>query len=125
MWRLSDVFLSFVFLGIFLTFADACVLNGPRYQLASDTVRWSLELSGGETCICGVRFNNVVVNKLMVISAPGTGHVTLQGTGFSYKATNDFQGRDFFSLMVSGATNKVSGSSTIEVEVSVSNASEL
>jgi hypothetical protein len=125
MWRLSDVFLSFVFLGIFLTFADACVLNGPRYQLASDTVRWSLELSGGETCIRGVRFNNVVVNKLMVISAPGTGHVTLQGTGFSYKATNDFQGRDFFSLMVSGATNKVSGSSTIEVEVSVSNASEL
>ena len=121
----ANVFLSFIFLGILSTFADACVLNGPRYQLASDTVRWSLKLSGGETCIRGVRFNNVVVDKLAVVSAPQTGHVTLQGPGFSYKAARDFQGSDFFSLMVSGATNKVPGSSTIEVEVSVIRADEL
>jgi hypothetical protein len=121
----ANVFLSFIFLGILSTFADACVLNGPRYQLASDTVRWSLKLSGGETCIRGVRFNNVVVDKLAVVSAPQTGHVTLQGSGFSYKAARDFQGSDFFSLMVSGATNKVPGSSTIEVEVSVTRADEL
>ena len=63
-------------------------------------------------------FNNVVVDKLMVVSAPQTGRVMLQGTGFSYKAASDFQGRDFFSLIVSGATNEVPGSSTIEVEVS-------
>jgi hypothetical protein len=118
------LFLSFFFLGILSTFADACMLNAPRYQLASDTVRWSLELSGGETCIRGVRFNNVVVDKLMVLSAPQIGHVTLQGTGFSYKATSDFQGRDFFSLVVSGATKKVPGSSIIEVEVSVVTAGE-
>jgi hypothetical protein len=120
----ASLFLSVIFLAILSTFADACVLNGPRYQLASDTVHWFLELSDGETCLRGVRFNNVVVDKLMVVSAPRTGHVTLQGTGFSYKAARDFQGRDFFSLMVSGATNKVPGSSTIEVEVSVSNARE-
>ena len=117
-----NVFLSLIFLVILSTFADACVLNGPRYQLASDTVRWSLKLSGGETCIRGVRFNNVVVDKLMVVSLPQTGHITLRGTGFSYEAGRDFQGRDFFSLMVSGATNKVPGSSTIEVEVSVTRA---
>jgi hypothetical protein len=99
-------------------------LNGPQYRLASDTVRWSLELSGGETCIRGIRFNNVVVDKLMIISGPQNGHVTLRGTGFSYKAANDFQGHDFFSLMVSGSTNKVFGNSTIEVEVSVSHAGE-
>jgi hypothetical protein len=121
----ANVFLSFIFLGILSTVADACVLNGPRYQLASDTVRWSLKLSGGETCIRGVRFNNVMVHKLTVASAPQTGHVTLQGSGFSYKAARDFQGPDFFSLMVSGATNKVPGSSTIEVEVSVIRADEL
>jgi Pectate lyase superfamily protein len=120
----ANVLLSVIFLAIPSTFADACVLNGPRYQLASDTVHWSLELSDGETCLRGVRFNNVVVDKLMVVSAPQTGHVTLQGTGFSYKAMSDFQGRDFFSLMVSGATNKVPGSSTIEVDVSVSKAGE-
>ena len=121
----ASVFLSLIFLGILSTFADACVLNGPRYRLASDTVHWSLELSGGETCIRGVRFNNVVVGKLMVVSAPQTGHLTLQGPGFSYKAARGFQGRDFFSMMVSGATNKVPGSSTIEVVVSVSRAGEL
>jgi parallel beta-helix repeat protein len=95
------------------------MLNDPRYQLASDTVRWSLELNAGETCIRGVRFNNVVVDKLLVLSAPQTGHVALQGTGFSYKAASDFQGRDFFSLVVSGASKKVPGNSIIEVEVSV------
>jgi hypothetical protein len=101
------------------------VLNGPRYQLASDTVRWSLELNDGENCIRGVRFNNVVVDKLIVSSAPQAGHVMLHGMGFSYKAAGDFQGRDFFSLIVSGATNKVPGRSTIEVEVFISRANEL
>ena len=120
---LGKVLLGLIFLGILTTFANACVLNGPRYQLASDTVHWSLELSEGETCLRGVRFNNVVVDKLMVVSAPQTGRVMLQGTGFSYKAASDFQGRDFFSLMVSGATNRVPGSSTIEVEVSVTSRS--
>jgi hypothetical protein len=118
----ANVLLSVIVLAVLTTFADACVLNGPRYQLASDTVRWSLELTDGETCIRGVRFNNVVVNKLMVVSLPHSGHITLRGTGFSYEAARDFQGRDFFSLMVSGATNKVPGSSTIEVEVSVTSA---
>jgi hypothetical protein len=120
-----NVFLSFIFLGILSTLADACVLNGSPYQLASDTVRWSLKLSGGETCIRGVRFNNVAVDKLRVVSGPQTGHVTLLGSGFSYEAATDFQGSDSFSLMVSGATNKIPGSSTIEVEVSVTRASEL
>jgi hypothetical protein len=101
------------------TFADACMLNAPRYQLASDTVRWSLELSGGEACIRGVRFNNVLVDSLIILSAPQSGHVTLKGTGFSYKATSDFQGRDFFSLLVSGRIKNGRGSSTIEVEVSL------
>ena len=120
----ASVFLGLIFLGT-LTPADACVLNGPRYRLATDTVRWSLELSSGKSCIHGVRFNNVVFDKLTVVSAPQTGHVTLHGPGFSYKAASDFRGRDFFSLMVSGTTNKVPGSSTIEVVVSVSRASEL
>ena len=71
------------------------------------------------------RFNNVAFDKLTIVSAPQTGHVTLHGPGFSYKTASDFQGRDFFSLMVSGTTKKVPGSSTIEVEVSVSRASAL
>src|SRR5262249_12290194 len=122
MWCSANVFLSFFFLGILSTPADACVWNGPQYRLASDTVRWSLELSSGETCIRGVRFSNVVFDKLVLVSAPQTGHVRLRGPGFSYKAAADFEGQDFFSLMVSGTTNKVPGSSTIEVVVSASRA---
>jgi hypothetical protein len=124
MWRLADAFLSLIFLGILSTLADACVFKGARYQLASDTVRWSIELSSGETCTRGVRFNTAVIKKLVVASAPQTGQVLLQGTGFSYKAASDFQGHDFFALSISGATNKVAGSSKIEVEVSVSHAND-
>jgi hypothetical protein len=72
MWSSANVFLSLIFLGILSTLADACVLNGPGYQLASDTVRWSLELNSGESCIRGVRFNNMAFDKLMVVSAPVT-----------------------------------------------------
>src|SRR5262249_41936111 len=111
MWCLANIFLSFIFLGILSAPADACALNGPRYHLASDTVRWSLELSSSEGCVRGVRFNNVVIDKLAIISAPQTGHVKLHGPGFSYKAAGDFQGQDFFSLRVSGTTNKVPGNS--------------
>ena len=120
-----NALLSLIFLGIHSTFANACVLNHPRYRLTSDTVQWELQLSSGEKCVRGVRFNNVAVDKLKIVSAPQIGHVTLEGTGFSYKATKNFHGSDFFSLIVSGTTNKVPGNSMIEVEVSASGASEL
>src|ERR1700733_3834675 len=113
----GKLFFSLFFFGILPTLADACVLTGQRYRLTSDTVHWSLKLSGGKICIRGIRSSNVVVDKLIVLSAPHVGQVTLQGTGFSYKAASDFQGHDFFALSISGATNKVPGSSTIEVEV--------
>ena len=86
----AEAFLGFVFLGLISGLADACTLNGPRYGLASDTVRWSLELTSGESCTRGVRlFDKVVVDKLTVVSAPQTGHVTVVGPGFSYKAASD------------------------------------
>jgi len=120
MRRSAELFLSIIFVGALPALANACVLNGPRYQLESDTVHWTLELSGGENCIRGLRFGNVVVNSLTILSQPQTGRITLLGPGFSYKAKSDFQGPDFFSLIVSGSANKIPGSSTIEVIVSVS-----
>jgi hypothetical protein len=121
----GSVFMSLVFLGTLSTLANACVVSSPSYRLVSDTVRWSLELGSGESCIRGVRFNDLVVDSLTVVSAPQNGQVTLHGPGFTYKASSDFQGQDFFSLLVSGRTNKVFGSSKIDVVVSVSRANEL
>ena len=118
--RPAELLLSQMFLVVLSNPADACVLNGPQYRLGSDTVVWSLELSGGDYCTRSVRFNSVVIDTLRIVSRPQTGHLTLLGPGFSYRAPNDFQGRDFFSLMISGTANKVSGRSTIEVAVSVS-----
>ena len=118
--RPAELLLSQMFLVVLSNLADACVLNGPQYRLGSDTVVWSLELSGGDYCTRSVRFNSVVIDTLRIVSRPQTGHLTLLGPGFSYRAPNDFQGRDFFSLMISGTANKVSGRSTIEVAVSVS-----
>lgn len=45
--------------------------------------------------------------------------VTLQGPGFTYTARSDFQGEDSFSIVVAGSINKIYGSSTIHVRVSV------
>ena len=120
----AGALLGLVFLGLISSLADACTLNGPRYKLTSDTVAWSLELSGGENCTRGVRLNNVVLDKLTLISAPKTGHLTFVGSGFSYEAASDFQGRDHFSLSLAGTINKVPGRSIIEVMVHVSSISE-
>jgi hypothetical protein len=117
--RPADLFLSLVFLVVLSNFVDACALKGPQYRLESDTVSWSLEINGSDDCIRGVRFNNVVVDTLRIVSRPKIGDVTLLGSGFAYKAPSDFHGRDSFSLMISGTANKISGSSTIEVVVTV------
>jgi len=122
--RLAAAFFGLAFLGLISSHANACTLNGPRYGLAADTVRWSLQVTDGESCTRGVRWNTVVLDKLTVVAAPQTGRVTVAGPGFTYQAASGFQGQDRFSLLVAGATRKGLGSSTIEVVVDVSRVGE-
>src|SRR5262249_18906043 len=89
---------------------DPCVLTvGSLYQLKSDAVDWTMQISSGQTCIRGLRHARVTIDKL----------VKLLGPGFSYTAKSDFEGQDFFTIQVSGMLNGIRGSSDIRIIVSV------
>jgi hypothetical protein len=99
--------------------AIECVVSGPRYGLSSDVVDWSIKIGRDQGCIRGLRFSNVVIESLKLVSPPQTGQVTLQGPSFIYSAKSEFEGEDSFTLAVSGAINKFRGSSTIRVRIYV------
>jgi hypothetical protein len=115
------VFLS---LGLRVAYAGECPVSGPRYQLRSDTVEWRMQISSGESCLSSIRYYNVAFASMNLIAPPLIGQVTLLGPAFSYTAKSDFQGADSFTLGVSGASNRISGTSTIRIAVSVVGAPE-
>jgi hypothetical protein len=101
--------------------AVECTVNGPRYQLALDTVSWSMKISSGQKCIRGLRFSNVVIDALKLVSPPRTGQVTIQGPSFTYSAKPEYSGEDTFTISVSGSINRLMGTSNIRVSVFVDN----
>lgn len=97
--------------------ANMCPVQGPGYQLASDTIEWSMRVRAGQTCIRGVRGAAVVLKGLEVVEPPRSGEVSVQGPAFTFKANPDASGEDSFSLRLSGSMNRLEGSSTIVVRV--------
>ncbi len=97
-----------------------CVLTRePSYQLKSDTVDWTMQISSGQSCVRGLRHGRVTIDSAKLISAPQSGQVKLLGSGFSYTAKSDFQGNDAFTIQVSGMADRARGSSDIRITVSV------
>ena len=75
-----------------------CLINNsPRYQLATDVVEWSMHVVVGQTCTGGLRFANVIIEDVKLVSLPQAGEATLRGPGFTYAARSDFQGQDSFA----------------------------
>ena len=97
--------------------ANSCLLSGPRYQLEADSVNWSMNITGGQSCIRGLRFSTVVLEAVKLITPPEKGQLKLYGLGFLYKAEFAFEGEDLFTISVSGIINKVRGSSTVHIVV--------
>jgi hypothetical protein len=106
-------------LGIRAAVASECHISGPRYQLKSDTVEWRMQIGIGQSCVRGLRSNNVANATINLVSPPQFGQVTLLGLGFSYTARSDVQDKDSFAVGVSGAINGVRGTSTIRIVVSI------
>jgi hypothetical protein len=103
---------------------SACVVNSPHYLLMSDSVDWSIKTRSGQTCVRGLRFGGVVIETVKLSSPSQSGDVKLLGPGFSYTAKPGFQGDDTFTVVVSGTINKVRGTSTIRVLVTVNGAGD-
>jgi hypothetical protein len=122
MWHIPG-FLGFFFVtSVALAQESAtttCILNGPPYQLSSDTVSWTMTLASGQSCVRGLRTLYVTLDGITLVEPPKSGHVQLEGPAFRYKSTADFRGEDSFAIMVSGNLNKLKGSSTIRIIVSV------
>jgi hypothetical protein len=97
-----------------------CKITVARYHLTGDAVNWSLRLPAGEGCIGGVRFNNVVIERLSIASPPRSGALELRGSGFVYTAPEKAQvSEDSFVLSVAGSVKRLPGQSTIHVSVSL------
>ena len=99
--------------------AQTCVTQAPRYALTSDTVDWSITLGSGQSCVRGLRWGNVVIERVALTTPPKSGNVRLVGPGFRYTANTGFHGEDSFSVEVRGFAGKVRGAFTIRIAVSV------
>ena len=101
-------------------FADLCVFSlMPPYALKSDAVNWEMQIASGKTCTKGLKYGSVTISALKLTAPPEFGKVTLQGPGFSYTAKTDFEGQDAFTIQVSGTMVRMTGTSDIQVTVSV------
>jgi Bacterial Ig domain len=100
--------------------ADSCVFSlNPPFALKSDAVDWTMQIGSGKTCTRGLKYGSVTINEVKLTAPPQSGKVTVQGPSFSYTADPDFQGQDDFTIQVSGALVRMSGTSDIRVTVSV------
>ena len=79
-------------LGVRAASAQSCAVDGPRYNLTEDTVHWSMKIGSGRSCIRGIRFANVHIESVKLISPPQSGQIALQGSGFTYSAKANFVG---------------------------------
>ena len=119
------VLIGFLSVNTSAAYATDCAVNGPRYLLTSDLVNWSMKIARGQSCIRGLRFNNVTIESLQLVSPPQIGQVTLRGPSFTYTAKSEYEGEDTFTVVVSGTINRSRGRSTIHVGVLVGNAAAM
>jgi hypothetical protein len=114
-----------VLFGCHGTFAETCVItNRQTYNLAADTVNWSMRVGNGQNCRYGVRYAKVQFEKMTLAAPPRSGRVVLEGSAFTYVPRKDFQGDDSFDLEIAGQIQKVRGASTIHIVVSVRSATK-
>jgi hypothetical protein len=94
---------------------NCALTREPPYQLKSDTVDWTMQISSGQSCLLGLRHGRATIHTAKLISPPRSGQVKLLGSGFSYTAKSDFQGQDSFTIQVTGILNGIHGSSDIRI----------
>src|SRR5947207_9450762 len=82
--------------------AQSCFVGAQMYRLNFDSVHWTMKIGSGQSCVGGFRVSNVLLDNVRLVVPPETGHVTLQGPGFTYKAKSGFQGEDSFTVVISG-----------------------
>lgn len=94
-----------------------CLRDNKAYQLAGDTIEWSMTIAPGADCIQGLRWSTMQIYNVKVAEQPTSGKLVLVGPGFRYFASPEFSGTDSFTLVVVGKNRHDEGSSTVQIRV--------
>ena len=71
-----------------LSSAQLCAIQAPVTLLSSDTVDWSIQVASGQNCVRGLRFGDVLVEKVSLTSPSKSGNVQLEGPETSAHTPN-------------------------------------
>jgi hypothetical protein len=97
--------------------SPSCMKDQKPYQLAFDTIQWSMSIQQGDDCIQGLRWSFMQIYSVSVTDQPKGGEVVIVGSGFRYFARPNFTGIDKFRLVVIGKNRHDAGVSTIDITV--------
>ena len=95
------------------------MLHPEPFKLRSDTVHWSIKINSGGECIQGLRWSTLMIEGISVTEPPKLGKLIVQGPSFRYLSNQGARGADSFKLVINGASLRVEGTSSIEVDVVV------
>jgi len=62
---------------------------------------------------------DALIDQVSLVGAPKGGRVAIAGPSFQYFASPEFHGTDSFTLQVTGSKVRVTGTSLIQVDVTV------
>jgi hypothetical protein len=110
---------TWLLLGAHQAAAGGCAITGPRANLESDAIDWTLVIASGQSCVHGLRGGAMTLDNVRISAPPKNGEALVQGYSFVYRARADFKGEDSFSVVMAGANRGIRGTSTIRVLVSV------
>lgn len=91
-----------------------CMLHPEPFKLQSDTVHWSIKMVPGSECIQGLRWSSIMIDQIIVVEQPKSGQ---PGPSFRYLSNPGSRGVDSFKLAISGTSFRITGNSSIEVDV--------
>lgn len=94
-----------------------CILHPQSFKLRSDTIHWLIKIKPGAECIQGLRWSTIMIDTIAVVDPPKSGRLILQGPSFRYFSDPATQGTDNFKIAIMGTSLRISGTSSIEVDV--------
>ncbi|WP_249780616.1 Ig-like domain-containing protein [Bradyrhizobium sp. dw_78] len=97
--------------------SPSCLSDKQPFELAGDTIHWTMTIAPGADCIQGVRWSYMQIYDVSVVSAPKHGKIVMVGIGFRYYADPGFKEADSFTLAVTGMNKKDPGRSYVQIEV--------
>lgn len=65
-----------------------CVKERTPFALSDDTVKWTMSIAPGADCIQGLRWSDMQIFNVSVVSGPSRGQLAVVGSGFRYSAEN-------------------------------------